>query len=66
MGLFVCIAGNANTNIDNYPKYPGSFENSNIITVGATDNTDARASFVAQTVPKYVSSGNVNEVAYEE
>jgi len=46
-GLFVCTAGNNNTNIDNFPHYPGSWGGNNstyrnIITVGATNAYDAR------------------------
>ena len=44
-GLFVCAAGNDNKNINSSPFYPASYNNSNIITVGATDSNDDRASF---------------------
>lgn len=36
-GLIVCSAGNDNKNIDDYPVYPASYPNENIITVGACD-----------------------------
>lgn len=43
--LFVVAAGNAHQNIDTTPDYPASYTNPNILTVAATDNHDALASF---------------------
>lgn len=43
--LFVVAAGNATQNIDATPDYPASYTNANILTVAATDNHDAIASF---------------------
>ncbi|MFN7917675.1 MAG: S8 family serine peptidase [Vicinamibacterales bacterium] len=43
--LFVVAAGNAHQNIDATPDYPASYTNPNILTVAATDNNDAIASF---------------------
>lgn len=42
-GLFVCSAGNGNKNIDTIPHSPASFMLNNLITVGATNKSDARA-----------------------
>ncbi len=36
-GLVVCAAGNDNKDIDESPRYPASYDSSNIITVGACD-----------------------------
>jgi len=41
-GLFVCIAGNADKDIDNTPNYPGSYIVNNIITVGASNNNNTK------------------------
>ena len=43
--LFVAAAGNAATNNDLLPSYPATFDSPNIISVAATDNRDALASF---------------------
>lgn len=41
--LVVAAAGNDNRSLDNFPSYPASYELPNIITVGATGPTKARA-----------------------
>jgi subtilisin family serine protease len=43
--LVVVAAGNSNANIDTRPFYPAAWTDANIITVGATDSLDRRASF---------------------
>lgn len=43
--LFVASAGNNSSDNDNSPRYPSSYENSNIIAVAAIDRLGARASF---------------------
>ncbi|MBW7928189.1 MAG: S8 family serine peptidase, partial [Fimbriimonadaceae bacterium] len=45
--LFVAAAGNAGRNVDNSPFYPASYnrEVSNVVSVGATNDRDQRASF---------------------
>lgn len=43
-GLFVCISGNAGTNIDDTPNYPASFKHQNMIVVGSTDSNDSMSS----------------------
>ena len=43
--LFVASAGNSNQNSDTIPSYPAAYNLDNIISVAATDNNDARASF---------------------
>ncbi len=43
--LFVAAAGNSNVNTDASPHYPSSYNLDNIISVAATTNRDARASF---------------------
>lgn len=43
--LFVCAAGNEGADNDVTPFYPASYDLPNILSVGATDNTDAAASF---------------------
>lgn len=43
--LVVASAGNVGSNNDQTPRYPASYTNANVIAVGATDNTDARAIF---------------------
>ena len=43
--LFVAAAGNEGTNNDSTPSYPASFDNANIISVAATTDRDALASF---------------------
>lgn len=43
--LFVAAAGNNGVNSDASPSYPASYNNSNIISVAATDNRDGLASF---------------------
>ena len=43
--LFVAAAGNDGTNNDTTPHYPSNYANSNVISVAATDDRDALASF---------------------
>jgi Subtilisin-like serine proteases len=43
--LFVVAAGNSSSNIDSSPTYPASYNAPNVISVAATDNRDALASF---------------------
>ena len=43
--LYVVAAGNAATNDDAAPTYPCAYPEANIVCVGATDDTDAPASF---------------------
>jgi subtilisin family serine protease len=43
--LFVAAAGNSGSNNDTNPFYPASYNALNVISVAATDNTDAKASF---------------------
>lgn len=43
--LFVVAAGNAGTNNDTTPSYPASYSAANLVSVAATDNKDALASF---------------------
>lgn len=43
--LFVAAAGNDGSDNDATPSYPASYDNPNIISVAATDNKDALASF---------------------
>jgi thermitase len=43
--LFVAAAGNAGTDNDTTPHYPSNYSNSNIISVAATSDRDAPASF---------------------
>ncbi len=43
--LFVAAAGNDGTNNDATPQYPSSYTNANIVSVAATDDDDALASF---------------------
>ncbi len=45
--LFVAAAGNAGRNVDNSPFYPASYnrEVANVVSVGANDDRDQRASF---------------------
>lgn len=43
--LIVCSAGNSNTNINTTPHYPASFDLDNIISVLATDDDDAKATY---------------------
>lgn len=43
--LFVAAAGNSGTNNDTTPHYPSSYTAPNVVSVAATDNTDALASF---------------------
>jgi hypothetical protein len=43
--LFVAAAGNSSLNNDVTPHYPSSYSAPNLISVAATDNTDALASF---------------------
>ncbi len=43
--LFVAAAGNASTDNDRRPHYPSNYRLPNVVSVAATDNTDAIASF---------------------
>jgi len=43
--LFVAAAGNSAVSIDTMPMYPASYNRANMISVAATDNNDALASF---------------------
>jgi subtilisin family serine protease len=43
--LFVCSAGNSDSNNDQGPHYPSSYSSDNIIAVAATDQNDTLASF---------------------
>ena len=43
--LYVVAAGNAGRDNDTAPTYPCAYDLANIVCVGATDRTDARASF---------------------
>ena len=43
--LCICAAGNTGRNDDQTPCYPGSYNSSNIISVAATDQNDALASW---------------------
>ncbi len=43
--IFLAAAGNDGTNNDSTPHYPSNYDLTNIISVAATDNRDARASF---------------------
>ncbi len=43
-GLFICIAGNNNRNIDTNEIYPASYGLSNILVVGASTSSDGRYS----------------------
>jgi len=43
--LFVAAAGNSSVSIDTLPMYPASYNRPNMISVAATDNNDALASF---------------------
>jgi len=43
--LFVCSAGNSGVDIDVNPQYPASYISPNIISVGATDNSDELTGF---------------------
>ncbi len=43
--LFVAAAGNHSSDNDAYPFYPANYESDNLISVAATDHTDARAYF---------------------
>jgi hypothetical protein len=43
--LFVAAAGNSARNTDTTPDYPSGFDVPNVLTVGATDQTDVRAWF---------------------
>jgi subtilisin family serine protease len=44
--LVVCAAGNDDSDNDILPFYPGSYDLPNIISVGASDNTDRRSGYV--------------------
>ncbi|MFN7649163.1 MAG: S8 family serine peptidase, partial [Acidobacteriota bacterium] len=43
--LFVAAAGNASSNNDSGPTYPGSFDLPNVVAVAATDANDAQAGY---------------------
>lgn len=44
--LVVCAGGNDDSDNDIFPFYPGSYDLPNIISVGASDNTDRRLGYV--------------------
>lgn len=44
-GLIICSAGNDGSDIDEIPSYPASFNYDNIISVGASSDSDKIASF---------------------
>jgi subtilisin family serine protease len=43
--LFVVAAGNDGADMDTAPSYPGAYRTANLVSVAATDNNDALASF---------------------
>jgi serine protease len=43
--LFVCAAGNSNTNNDTTAFFPANYNAPNVVSVAATDNRDAKSSF---------------------
>ena len=43
--VFVCSAGNSGNNSDIVPEYPAAYASANILSVAASDNTDALAPF---------------------
>jgi len=43
--LFVAAAGNNNRNLERHPIYPASYELTNVISVGSTDEDDTRSTF---------------------
>jgi subtilisin family serine protease len=43
--LFVAAAGNSNSNNDNTPHYPSSYNAPNVLAVASTTNRDAKSSF---------------------
>ncbi|MBI3926724.1 MAG: S8 family serine peptidase [Armatimonadetes bacterium] len=43
--MFVAAAGNANRNTDSSPEYPAGYALNNVLSVGASTNKDAKASF---------------------
>jgi subtilisin family serine protease len=43
--LYVVAAGNSGANVDVTPHYPCAYSEANVLCVGATDSSDARASF---------------------
>jgi hypothetical protein len=66
-GLFVCIAGNGNTDIDQNPNYPGSFSGDNIITVGAIDSNGNRRStsnWGAKSVDLFAPGGSIYSTSH--
>jgi subtilisin family serine protease len=66
-GIFICAAGNDNTNIDSAPRYPACYDLPNIICVGATDSLDTRwytsydsaSNFGANSVDLYAPGTNI-------
>lgn len=61
-GLFVCIAGNAGTDIDNTKNYPASFKHSNMIVVGSSDSNDQKAgssNYGVNTVDLFAPGDNI-------
>ncbi len=54
--LFVVAAGNSSQNTDTIPSYPAAFNAPNLISVAATTNTDALASF-SNFGPKTITMG---------
>ena len=55
-GLFVCSAGNTNTDLDTTNRYPGSYQSANMIVVGASSQTNGRW---VDEEPELDESGNV-------
>jgi subtilisin family serine protease len=43
--LVICAAGNSSTDNDSQPHYPSNFTATNLLSVGATDDSDAKAKF---------------------
>lgn len=41
-GVFVCSAGNTNTDLDDNIRYPGSYQHSNMIVVGASTSSNTK------------------------
>lgn len=60
-GLFICAAGNDNTNNDVTPHYPSNYDLPNVISVGSIDRDGDRSSFsnYGTTVDIYASGGSI-------
>ena len=61
-GLVVCSSGNDRLNIEKDYVYPASYSNGNIITVGATDSTDAKrysSNYGATSVDLFAPGDNI-------